>query len=101
MTNTINKVIHNGDEYLLPQYSVVKVTLESGNWANDEQTVTVQWVTSSNTIVVSPVPSSMSDYISWWIYYSAQGTDSVTFTSTTAVVNDIEVNVVILAEAWS
>lgn len=95
MTNTLNKIMHNGDEYLIPQYSVVRVTLASADWSNDEQTVTVAWVTADNTIVVSPVPTSMSDYTSGGIIYTAQGTDSLTFECTTTPSNDIDVNVVI------
>lgn len=101
MTNTLNKIMHNGDEYLIPQYSVVKITLPSANWSNNEQTVSATGVTATNTIVVSPLPTSMSDYTDWGVIYTAQGTDSITFTCSTTPSNNIEVNVVILAEAQS
>jgi hypothetical protein len=96
MTNTLNKIVHNGDEYELPKQSTLTVTLASANWSNNEITVTATWVTASNTVIVSPDPSNISDYTSNWVYCSAQGTNSLTFTCDTAPSNDIDVNVVIL-----
>lgn len=96
MTNTLNKIVHNGDEYELPKQSTLTVTLTSANWSNNEITVTATWVTASNTVIVSPDPSSITDYTDAKIYCSAQGTNSLTFTCDTAPSNDIDVNVVIL-----
>lgn len=102
MTNTIDKVIHNGDEYLLPRQKALVITLTSAWWTNNEQTVTATWVTANNSIIISPVPTDISDYTDAEIYCSAQGTDSLTFTCDTAPSNDIEVNVLVLsAEVWS
>lgn len=72
------------------------VTLSSSSWSSHTQTVTANWVTSSNTVIVSPAPSSMSDYMSWQVYCSAQWTDSLTFTCTTDPSNNLTVNIVIL-----
>lgn len=97
MTNTLNKIMHNGDEYVFPwQHITTTVTLESANWSNSEQTVTVNGVTADNTVLVSPDPSDYSDYTDAEIYCSGQGTNSLTFTCGTTPSNDIDVNVVIL-----
>ena len=97
MTNTLNKIIHNGDEYLLPRQKALVITLTSAWWTNNEQTVTATWVTANNSIIISPVPTDISDYTDAKIYCSAQGTDSLIFTCDTAPSNDIEVNVLVLS----
>ena len=76
--------------------TTLQVTLTTAWWSSNTQTVTATWVTSSNTVIVSPDPSSISDYVTWWVYCSAQWTDSLTFTCSTAPSNNITVNVVIL-----
>lgn len=96
MANTINKIIHNSDEYELPTPKTITVTLASANWSNNEITVTATWVTASNTVICSPAPSSISDYSDNWVYCSAQSTDSLTFTCDSTPSNDITVNVVIM-----
>ena len=96
MTNTLNKIIHNGDEYELPKQSTLTVTLASANRSNNEITVTATWVTASNTVIVAPEPTSITDYTDAKIYCSAQGSDSLTFICDTVPSNDIDVNVVIL-----
>lgn len=159
MTNTLNKIIHNGDEYEFPSSgwdvvwpasatdghlalfdwatwklikdwwvvptwvpagwtdwqvlskvsgsvawaapsgwsTTITVTLASANWSNNEITVTATWVTASNTVIVSPDPSSITDYTDAEIYCSAQGSGTLTFTCSTEPTNDIDVNVVILS----
>ena len=102
MTNILSKIVHNGDEYMLPRQKALVITLTSAWWSNNEQTVTATWVTANNSIIVSPVPTYMSDYTDAAIYCSAQGTDSLTFTCDSTPASDIEVNVLVLsAEAWS
>lgn len=76
--------------------STITVTLTSAWWSSSTQTVTATGVTASNTVIVSPAPSSIADYTAWWVYCSAQGTNSLTFTCDTDPSNDITVNVVIL-----
>jgi len=76
--------------------TTITVTLASANWSNNEITVTATWVTASNTVIVSPDPSSITDYTDAKIYCSAQGTDSLTFVCDTEPSNDIDVNIVIL-----
>ena len=96
MTNTLNKIIHNGDEYEFPKQSTLTVTLASANRSNNEITVTATWVTASNTVIVAPDLSSITDYTDAEIYCSAQGSGTLTFTCGTTPSNDIDVNVVIL-----
>lgn len=96
MANTLNKIIHNGDEYEIPTPKTITVTLASASWSNDEITVTATGVTATNSVIVSPVPSDISDYTSAGIYCSAQGTDSLTFSCSTTPSTDIAVNVMII-----
>lgn len=129
MTNTLNKIIHNGDEYNLPSYtawtwltlnwtefsadttvlatqtdlatkqaqhSTLSLTLASANWSSNTITVTATWVTASNTVIISPDPSSFTNYTNAKIYCSSQASDSLTFTCLSTPSNDITVNVVIL-----
>ena len=125
MTNTLNKIMHDGDEYLLPEWfspdnawttddvltktangyewaapsgwsTTISVTLTSAWWSSSTQTVTATGVTASNTVIVSPNPSDYSDYTDAEIYCSAQWSGTLTFTCGTTPSNDIDVNVVIL-----
>lgn len=71
-------------------------TLTVVDWSANTQTVSVTGVTANNTVLVSPAPSSASDYASAGIVCTAQGTNSLTFTCTTTPTNAIVVNVVVL-----
>lgn len=71
-------------------------TVLANAWVANSQTITVLGVTSSNTVIVAPAPTSASDYSAAEILCTAQGTDSLTFTCTTVPANAIIVNVVIL-----
>lgn len=97
MTNTITKITLDGDEYLIPQHSTITVTLASANWSSKSITVTATWVTASNTVIVSPDPTYMSDYTTNWVYCSAQWSWTLTFSCDTEPTSDIDVNVVILS----
>ena len=126
MTNTLNKIMHDGDEYLLPEWfspdnawttddvltktasgyewsapsgwsSTITVTLASASWSSQSITVSATGVTASNTVITSPSPSDYSDYTDAEIYCSAQGSGTLTFTCSTEPTNDIDVNVVILS----
>lgn len=78
------------------------VTLLSGSWTLDSgtgvtsQVVTVNGVTSSNAITVTPAPTSSSDWKTNGILCEAQGANSLTFTCTTTPSVDIVVNVIIM-----
>lgn len=71
-------------------------TLASASWSNDAQTVNVTGVTASNTVIISPSPSSMSDYTDAGIYCSAQGSGTLTFICNAVPSGNITVNVVIV-----
>jgi len=77
-------------------YSSISVTLSSADWSSNTQTVTATWVTASNSVIVSPDPSSIDDYTSSEVYCSAQASNSLTFTCWETPTNNITVNVLIL-----
>ena len=96
-TNAIqNKAVATALNNKQDQHSSITVSLTAAWWSNNSQTVTATGVTSSNSIIVSPAPSSVHDYSDNYIYCSAQGTDSLTFTCDTVPTWDISVNVMIL-----
>lgn len=74
----------------------VMPTLLVANWSSNSQMITVQGVTASNNVIVSPAPASASDWASAGIICTAQSTNSLTFTCTQTPSNDITVNVAIL-----
>lgn len=78
------------------KHTPLSLTLTSSGWSSNTQTVTATWVTASNSVIVSPAPTSITDYTDAKIYCSAQGSNSLTFTCDTAPTNDITVNVIIL-----
>jgi hypothetical protein len=78
-------------------YTTIQVILTSAWWSNNEQTVTATWVTTTNSVVISPDPSSFEDYTWATIYCSAQATNSLTFTCSDVPSNDITVNVMIFS----
>ena len=78
-------------------YKTIQVKLLSSWWSASTQTVTATWVTATNTVIISPDPSSFSDYTWATIYCSAQSTDSLTFTCSSEPSNDITVNVMIFS----
>lgn len=76
--------------------STISVTLLAASWSWHAQTVTATWVTTTNTVIVSPDPTSMSDYTTNNVYCSAQWTNTLTFTCDTDPTSDITVNVIII-----
>jgi hypothetical protein len=80
----------------IPSVSTITVTLASANWSSQSITVSATWVSASNTVIVAPDPTSITDYTDAVIYCSAQGSNSLTFTCDTEPSVDIDVNVVIL-----
>ena len=61
MTNTLNKIMHNGDEYIIPEYSAgSNVQISSSNVISATDTtysagtgLSLTWTTFSNTWVTS------------------------------------------------
>jgi len=72
------------------------ITLSSTGWSNNTQIVTVTGVTTTNTIFVSPAPTSQDDYTKAKIICTTQSTDSLTFTCSTTPTTNISVNCVIM-----
>ena len=74
----------------------ITITLTVEGWSTDAQTVTATGVTASNTVIVSPVPSAMSDYVGGGIVCTAQGANTLTFECGITPTSAIDVNVVIV-----
>ena len=74
----------------------ITITLTVEGWSNNAQTVTATGVTASNTVIVSPVPSAMSDYVGGGIVCTAQGANTLTFECGITPTSAIDVNVVIV-----
>lgn len=58
-------------------------------------TITVNGVTANNTVIISPAPQSMLDYINAGVYCWAQATNKLTFKADTAPTEDLTVNIFI------
>lgn len=71
-------------------------TLVAANWSSNTQTITVQGVTATNTIIVSPIPTDAEDYAAAGILCTGQATNALTFTCQTVPASDLQVNIVIL-----
>lgn len=72
------------------------ITLATADWSGGSQTVTVNGVTATGVVLVSPDPTDQAAYTSAGIICTAQAADSLTFTATTTPSADIDVNVVML-----
>lgn len=88
-----NSLLWSGNLVL---YTSIQITLSSAWWTDLEQTVTATWVTASNTVIVSPDPTSISDYAWSMVYCSEQWSNSLTFACSSDPENDITVNVLIM-----
>ena len=54
-------------------------TLAAANWSDNSQTITVNGVTSTNDIIISPSATSEEAYSNAGVKGTAQGTNSLTF----------------------
>ena len=77
--------------------STTTCTLGTSGWSSNSITVSATGVTSSNNVIVSPAPTSSVAYAAAGIVCTAQGTDTLTFTRTSANTSSITVNVLILS----
>lgn len=73
------------------------VVLSASGWSDNTQTVSVSGVTASNTVIISPVPSSYSDYGESGVRCTVQAAGTLTFTCDTTPSSSLSVNVVILS----
>lgn len=72
-------------------------TISVANWnATTTCTKSVTGVTSSNSVIVTPAPASISTWTSNGVYCSAQGSGTLTFTCSTTPSADITVNIMIV-----
>lgn len=72
-------------------------TISVANWnATTTCTKSVTGVTSSNGVIVTPAPASISTWTSNGVYCSAQGSGTLTFTCSTTPSSDITVNIMIV-----
>ena len=98
-STTTNKFVTSAEKstwsWKQDQHSDITVTLAAASWSSKSITVSATWVTASNTVIVSPIPSDLWDYADWGVYCSAQWSGTLTFGCDTEPTNDIDVNVVI------
>ena len=76
----------------------VAVTLTTGNWSSNTQTVTVQGVSADETAqLIQPVPAiaSQANYVAAGILCTNQAANSLTFTCTTVPTANISMYIVI------
>ena len=78
------------------KHTPVSVTLPVSGWMNLTQTVRVPGVTSSNTVIVTPAPSSHAAYGEAGVYCSGQSSESLTFEYSKVPAEAMTVNVIIL-----
>ena len=85
------------------EVTVTQVTITVANWnATTTCTKTVSAVTTSNSVIVSPAPNSIDDYVAAGVVCTAQSVDTftqlgkLTFECTTTPSSDIVVNLMIV-----
>ena len=76
--------------------NTVTVTLSASSWSSSSQIVSVEDVTDSNNIVITPAPASHTAYCEAGVYCSAQADGALTFTCSETPTVDLAVNVLIL-----
>lgn len=87
-----DSTINSKQEQHLAQTAILLTT----DWDNNSQTVDITGVTANDTVLVSPVPSSIGLYAAFGIVCTAQGEGNLTFTCDFLPSEDISVNVIIL-----
>lgn len=98
----INRRRANGNNFGLVTgneipHDISQVSITVANWnATTTCTKSVTGVTASNSIIVSPAPSSIADYVASGVYCSAQAAGTLTFTASSTPTADLVVNVMIV-----
>lgn len=72
------------------------VTLVTSAWSSNTATVVVAGVTTDNDVFITPIPEHLEIFGETKIIYSAQDTDSLTFTCDSILSTTITINVLIL-----
>lgn len=96
---TVNStsLLGSGDISVQSAITSTTVSITVANWnATTTCTKSVTGVTSSNNIIVTPVPASINTWNSNGVYCSAQGSGTLTFTASTTPSADMIVNVMII-----
>ena len=92
--------VKNGHAYLqnvgATAFSSV-VTLKSGSWASNKQTVNVAGVKANSIVVVSAAPENHAAYCDSGVYCNAQAAGTLSFVCDNAPATDLLVNVSILS----
>lgn len=91
-----NKVISAALKLLESKHAAETATLTAAGWSNKTQTVTVEGVTASNTILVAPASDSQEVWGKAGIFCTAQAAGSLTFTCKNAPSAAVTANIVIL-----
>lgn len=73
------------------------ITLTQNAWFLNEQSVFVEGVTPTNTIMVNPAPASTREYVAKGINCIKQGNGVLTFSCISTPEHDLSVSVVILS----
>lgn len=82
------------------QHTARTVTLAAGSWSGtNQQTVTCNGVTASNTVIVAPAPASVEAWGNAGIVCTTQTTNKLTFSCATKPTAAVTVNVVIMEVA--
>ena len=71
-------------------------TLAVASWSSNSQSLTIEGITASNNIIVSPTKASETNWNLFGVSCSAQATNSLTFTCKTTPTAAIGVQVIIL-----
>lgn len=71
-------------------------SLPASGWSNNQQTVSVSGVTSTNTVIVTAAPASYARYNECAVRCSAQGNGTLTFACTDKPTSNLTANVLIL-----
>lgn len=91
-----NKVISAALKLLESKHAAETATLTAAGWSNKTQTVTVEGVTASNTILVAPASDSQEVWGKAGIVCTAQEAGSLTFTCKSVPTAAVTANIVIL-----
>ncbi len=78
------------------KHTTKTATLTAAGWSDKTQTVAVEGVTASNTILVAPASDSQEVWGKAGIYCTAQSAGSLTFTCKNAPTAAVTANIVIL-----
>lgn len=79
------------------QFTYLTITLDTNDWVNNEQEISVGNITPTSIIWVSPTPiqSNVTNYSNSGILATGQGNGTITFSATTTPLVDISVNLII------